>query len=95
MDDNNSITNQIEKKIIYRYGNEIFLKPEDKVRRHLEAALTVSGTDPNTVSNLTSFLCNNNLIFQIVNPNSVTTFIVKDKIYFTEDDAKNGINSLN
>lgn len=86
---------KIEKKTIYRYGSETFLKPEDKIRRHLESALTVSGLDTDSVTHITNFLCNSNLIFQIVNPNPVTIFISKEKIYASEEDAKNGTNPLN
>ncbi len=86
---------EITEKTIYLYGGNYFLKPEDKVRKHLFDALTVSGLDNKSVSTVTDFLCGGNLIFTIVNPNPIQIFIKGDDMFPSEKDAQEGTNCLN
>ena len=85
---------KIMKKTLYRYKTDFLLKPEDKIRRHLEDALYVSGLEPDIVSQVTKFLCDNGLIFNIINPNAFEVFIANDKVYGSETDAHNDTNLL-
>jgi hypothetical protein len=91
-----SESSRVEKKVLYKYGSNFFVKPEDKVRFHLEQALLVSGMDGRDANHVLNYLFANNLLFQIVNPNATEVFMNGGEyIYSSEEDAKNNRNPLN
>ena len=85
---------KVEEKTLYYYGGNFFTKPEDKVRKHFEDALTVMNLNPEVLKKLTNYLFNEKLFFEIANPNSTTVFATDKNIYASKNDAISDINPL-